>query len=167
MRIFYGAGHEQFKPSELLRHAHLAEEAGFDGICCSDHFQPWWEPGEAGQAWVWLGAVGQATSSVPLGTAVTPAGARYHPALIAQMLTTLELLNPGRAYLGVGSGESLNESPLGMDWPSVGEQVDRMEEALERMHRLFDGERVSGGRYWKTKDAVLHTRASRRPVRVT
>src|SRR3954471_13220680 len=109
------------------------------------------------------GAVAQATSSVPLGTAVTPAGARYHPASIAQMATTLELLAPGRAYLGVGSGESLNESPLGMDWPSVGEQVDRMEEGLELMHRLFDGERVSGSRFWKTKDAVLHTRAPQRP----
>jgi coenzyme F420-dependent glucose-6-phosphate dehydrogenase len=83
--------------------------------------------------------------------------------VIAQMVTTLELLNPGRAFLGVGSGESLNESPVGMDWPAVGEQVDRMEEALELMHALFRGERVSGGRYWKTKDAVLHTRAERRP----
>src|SRR4051795_3412087 len=155
MRIFYGAGHEQFKPSELLRHAQLADEAGFDGIACSDHFQPWWEPGESGHAWGWLGAVGQATSRVPIGTAVTPAGARYHPAVIAQMVTTLERLNPGRPFLGVGSGESLNESPVGMDWPPVSEQVDRMEEALELMHALFRGERTSGGRYWKTKDAVL------------
>jgi coenzyme F420-dependent glucose-6-phosphate dehydrogenase len=83
--------------------------------------------------------------------------------VIAQMLTTLERLNPGRAYVGIGSGESLNESPVGMDWPPVAEQVDRMEEALEIMHRLFGGERVSGGRYFKTKDALLHTRASRRP----
>jgi coenzyme F420-dependent glucose-6-phosphate dehydrogenase len=162
-RYFYACAHEQFPPDDLLRQAVEAEQAGFDGIGCSDHFQPWWEPGESGHAWVWLGAVAQATSSVPLGTAVTPAGARYHPALIAQMVTTLELLAPGRAYVGIGSGESLNESPLGMDWPSVEEQVDRMEEALELMHRLFDGERVSGGRFWKTKDAVLHTRAPRRP----
>jgi coenzyme F420-dependent glucose-6-phosphate dehydrogenase len=107
--------------------------------------------------------VGQATSRVPLGTAVTPPGARYHPAMIAQMLTTLERMNPGRAFLGVGSGESLNESPLGMDWPDVEEQVDRLEESLEIMHRLFAGERVSGGRFFRTKDAVLHTRAERRP----
>src|SRR3954471_20006310 len=79
------------------------------------------------------------------------------------MVTALEILNPGRAFLGVGSGESLNESPVGMDWPPVDEQVDRMEEALELMHRLFRGEGVSGGSPWKTKDAVLHTRAERRP----
>jgi coenzyme F420-dependent glucose-6-phosphate dehydrogenase len=162
-RYFFACGHEQFPPDDLLKQAVEAEQAGFDGIACSDHFQPWWEPGESGHAWVWLGAAGQATSRVPLGTAVTPAGARYHPAVIAQMVTTLERLNPGRAFLGVGSGESLNESPVGMDWPPVAEQVDRMEEALDLMHRLFDGERVSGGRYWKTKDAVLHTRADRRP----
>ena len=162
-RYFYACAHEQFPPDDLLRQAVEAEQAGFDGIGCSDHFQPWWEPGESGHAWVWLGAAAQATSSVPLGTAVTPAGVRYHPAMIAQMLTTLELLAPGRTYLGVGSGESLNESPLGMDWPEVGEQVDRMEEALELMHRLFSGERVSGGRFWKTKDALLHTRPPRRP----
>jgi coenzyme F420-dependent glucose-6-phosphate dehydrogenase len=162
-RYFFACAHEQFPPDDLLQQAIEAERAGFDGIACSDHFQPWWEPGESGHAWVWLGAVGQATSRVPIGTAVTPAGARYHPAVIAQMLTTLERLNPGRAYLGVGSGESLNESPVGMDWPPVSEQVERMEEALELMHRLFRGERVSGGRHWKTKDAVLHTRAERRP----
>jgi coenzyme F420-dependent glucose-6-phosphate dehydrogenase len=112
---------------------------------------------------VWLGAVGQATSSVPIGTAVTPPGQRYHPALIAQAWTTLERLNPGRPFLGIGSGESLNESPIGMDWPSVREQVDRMEEALEIMHRLFDGQTVDGGRFYRTKDAKLHTRAERRP----
>jgi coenzyme F420-dependent glucose-6-phosphate dehydrogenase len=162
-RYFFACAHEQFPPDDLLLQAVEAERAGFDGIGCSDHFQPWWEPGESGHAWVWLGAVGQATERVPLGTAVTPPGQRYHPALIAQMLTTLERLNPGRAYVGIGSGESLNESPLGMDWPPVSEQVDRMEEGLEIMHRLFDGERVSGGRYFKTKDAVLHTRAERRP----
>src|SRR3954470_18642553 len=161
MDYFFACAHEQFPPDDLLKQAVEAEKAGFDGVACSDHFQPWWEPGESGHAWVWLGAVGQATSKVPLGTAVTPAGARYHPAVIAQMITTLEILNPGRAFLGVGSGESLNESPVGMDWPPVDEQVDRMEEALELMHRLFRGERASGGPPWKTKGGRLHPRAGR------
>src|SRR3954454_13925497 len=123
MRYFYGAAHEQFPPEDLLKQAVEAESAGFDGVGCSDHLQPWWEPGESGHAWVWLGAVGQATSKVPFGTAGTPAGARSRPAVMAQMITTLEILNPGRAFLGVGSGESLNESPVGMDWPPVDEQV--------------------------------------------
>jgi coenzyme F420-dependent glucose-6-phosphate dehydrogenase len=163
-RFFYGASHEEFPPEALLRHAVAAERAGFDGIGCSDHLQPWWEPGESGHAWVWLGAAGHATSRVPIGTGVTPPGPRYHPVLIAQAWATLERLFPGRPYLGVGSGESLNESPLGADWPPVGEQIERMEEALELIHRLFDGERVThSGKHFSTKEAILHTRPERSP----
>src|SRR6266550_4451994 len=96
MRYFHFCAHEQFPPDDLLRQAVEAEEAGFDGIGCSDHLQPWWEPGESGHAWVWLGAAGQATERVPLGTGVTPAGPRYHPMLIAQAWATLETMFPGR-----------------------------------------------------------------------
>ena len=159
MRVFYGAGHEMFRPSELLRHAQLAVEAGFDGICCSDHFQPWWEPGESGHAWPWLGALGATTEKVKLGTAVTPAVARYHPALVAQAFATLEEMFPGRAFLGYGSGESLNESPFGYDWPSGDEQLELMDEALDMIRRLWNGETIaSGSKHFKTKDAKLHTR---------
>jgi coenzyme F420-dependent glucose-6-phosphate dehydrogenase len=164
MRYFYGAAHEQFPPEDLLQQAIEAERAGFEGIAASDHLQPWWEPGEAGHAWVWLGAVGQATEKVALGTAVTPPGPRHHPVLIAQAWATLERLFPGRPFLGVGSGESLNESPLAAIWPSVPEQVERMEEGLEIIHRLLDGERLSfDGRHFETDEAVLHTRPDRRP----
>lgn len=164
MRYFYGAAHEQFPPDDLLRQATEAAEAGFDGIGCSDHLQPWWEPGESGHAWVWLGAVGQATADVAIGTAVTPPGPRYHPVLIAQAWATLERMFPGRPFLGLGSGESLNESPLGADWPPVSEQVDRMQEALEIINALFAGERVSReGRFFRTDGAYLHTQTERRP----
>ncbi|MEA2472145.1 MAG: hypothetical protein QOE06_60 [Thermoleophilaceae bacterium] len=164
MKYFYVCAQEQFPPDELLGQAVEAEQAGFDGLGTSDHLQPWWEGGEAGHSWVWLGAAAQATKSVPIGTAVTPPGPRYHPVLIAQAWATLEVMFPGRPYLGFGSGESLNESPLGADWPSPGEQVERMEEALQLIHRLFDGERVDHeGRYFSTKGAVLHTRGERRP----
>jgi coenzyme F420-dependent glucose-6-phosphate dehydrogenase len=129
-RYYLACAHEQFGPDELLQQAAAGEAAGFDGICCSDHFQPWFEPGESGQAWVWLGAAGAVTERVALGPAVTPPIHRYHPALVAQMIATLEVLNPGRAFLGVGSGESLNETPLGMDWPHAEEQLERLEEAL-------------------------------------
>jgi coenzyme F420-dependent glucose-6-phosphate dehydrogenase len=164
VRYFHFCAQEQFPPDALLKQAIGAERAGFDGIGCSDHLQPWWEPGESGHAWVWLGAAGQATESVPIGTGVTPPGPRYHPVLIAQTWATLENLFPGRPYLGFGSGESLNESPLGADWPPVGEQIERMEEALELMHRLFNGERVThSGKHFSTKEAFLHTRPERRP----
>lgn len=164
MRYFHICAHEQFPPADLLHQAVAAEGAGFDGIGCSDHVQPWWEPGESGNAWVWLGAAAQATKEVVLGTAVTPPGPRYHPLLIAQAWATLEQMYPGRPYLGIGSGESLNESPLGAEWPSPGAQVERMEEALELIHKLFAGERVSErGEHFATDGAYLHTRPEHRP----
>ena len=147
-----------------MRQAQEVERAGFDALNVSDHFQPWWEPGESGHAWVTLGAIGQATERIPLGTGVTAPVFRHNPAVTAQAFMTLEQLYPGRAFLGIGSGESLNESPCGMDWPPVGEQVERMEEALEIIGRLFDGERLDyEGRHFRTKQAYLHTRAERRP----
>jgi coenzyme F420-dependent glucose-6-phosphate dehydrogenase len=158
------AAHEQFKPSNLLEQAVEAERAGFDAIACSDHFQPWWEPGESGMAWIWLGSVAHATQRIPVGTAVTPPiGGRYHPALVAQAWATLEEMYPGRTFIGVGSGESLNESPLGMDWPPVGEQIERLEEALEIIRRLFDGERLDTIGHFRMKQAYLHTNPGRRP----
>jgi coenzyme F420-dependent glucose-6-phosphate dehydrogenase len=147
-----------------VRQAAGAERAGFDGINVSDHFQPWWEPGESGHAWALLGAISSATESAGLGTGVTAPVFRHNPAAVAQFIATIEELAPGRAFLGIGSGESLNESPCGMDWPSVGDQIARMEEALEIINRLLDGERLDhDGRFFRTKSAYLHTRGERRP----
>ena len=164
MRYFHFCAHEQFAPDLLLEQAVAAEKAGFDGIGCSDHLQPWWEPGESGHAWVWLGAAGRATEAVPIGTGVTPPGPRYHPVLIAKAWATLEILFPGRPYLGFGSGESLNESPLGADWPLVGEQIERMDEALELIDRLWSGEKVTHeGKHFSTDEAKIHSLPERRP----
>jgi len=164
VRFFHFCSHEQFPPQDLLEQAIAAERAGFDGITCSDHLQPWWEGGESGHAWVWLGAAGQATDQVALGTGVTPPGPRYHPVLIAQAWATLELLFPGRPYLGIGSGESLNESPLGADWPPVGEQIERLEEGLQIIRRLLAGETIDhDGKHFSTKQARLHSRPERIP----
>jgi len=163
-RYFYAAAHEQFSPRELLTHAVAAEQAGFDGLASSDHYQPWWVPGESGHAWVWLGAAAQATRRISVGTGVTAPVHRYHPAVVAQAFATLEQMFPGRAFLGIGSGESLNESPVGLDWPGTDEQLERMSEALQLIDRLFDGERVDhDGRFFRTKGAFLHTRGQRRP----
>lgn len=164
MRYFHLCAQEQFPPDDLLRQAVAAERAGFDGIGCSDHLQPWWEGGEAGHAWVWLGAAGQATETVAIGSAVTPPGPRYHPVLIAQAWATLETMYPGRPYLGIGSGEALNEVPLGAEWPDAGAQVDRLAEALEMIRVLFEGKRLSGrGDHFAVDGAFLHTRPQRRP----
>jgi coenzyme F420-dependent glucose-6-phosphate dehydrogenase len=155
---------EQFPPSDLVRQASEAERAGFDALNVSDHYQPWWEPGESGHAWVLLGAIGHATGRIPIGTGVTAPVFRHNPAVVAQAFATLEEMFAGRAFLGIGSGEALNESPCGMDWPPVGDQVARMEEALEIVNALLDGERLDhDGRFYRTKKAYLHTRGERRP----
>jgi coenzyme F420-dependent glucose-6-phosphate dehydrogenase len=164
VRFYLGCAHEQFHPRELLAHAVAAERAGFDGVTASDHFQPWWEPGESGQAWIWLGAAAEATERVPIGPAVTVALQRYHPALVAQAFATLEAMYPGRCFVAIGSGESLNESPLGCDWPAPAEQLEALEEALELITRLFAGERVDHrGKHFSAKAAFLHTRPERPP----
>ncbi len=164
MRYLYTALHEQYRPEALLEHGIAAEQAGFDGLCCSDHLQPWWPGGQSGHAWPWLGALLQATKSFTVGTAVTPPGPRYHPVLIAQAWSTLESMFPGRPFLGFGSGESLNESPLGAPWPPVDEQIARMEEALEMIHALFEGKRIDGGgKHFGADGAVLYTRSEKRP----
>src|SRR5919199_4228963 len=140
-------GHERFPPGDLLQQAVEAERAGFDGIACSDHLTPWWDPRETpaacANAWVWLGAAGQATSRVSLGTAVSGLVGRYNPVVMAQQVATLEAMFPGRAFLGVGSSEAMNEIPAGVEWPPPGEALRRTEEALTIITRLLDGEAVT------------------------
>ena len=158
MRIFYGAGHEQFTPSELLpmpgsprtrdsTESLAATTSSRGGSRASRGMRG---PGSARPA--------RRRRSVAIGTAVTPAVARYHPALVAQAFATLEELFPGRVFLGVGSGESLNESPVGCDWPDGETQLEMMEEALDVIRRLWAGETLDGGRHFPMKAARLHTR---------
>jgi coenzyme F420-dependent glucose-6-phosphate dehydrogenase len=170
--VVYGVGlaHERFAPDELLLQAEAAEQAGFDLVACSDHLAPWWEDGDpapanSGNAWVWLGAASQVTKEASIGTAVTAVIHRYNPVVVAQQIATLEILAPGRTFLGVGSGEALNEIPAGMDpFPDIEEQQERMEESVLIIRRLLDGETVSfDGKYFKTRDAKLYSRPERRP----
>jgi coenzyme F420-dependent glucose-6-phosphate dehydrogenase len=159
--------HERFPPNDLLRQAIEAEQAGFDGISCSDHLAPWWTddtaPTNSGSAWVWLGAAAQATDHAQVGSAVTAIVHRYNPVVVAQNAATLEFLAPRRAFLGVGSGEAMNEVPAGMDWPSPAEQLARTEEALIVITRLLRGETVDfDGRYVKARGAVLYSLPKRR-----
>jgi coenzyme F420-dependent glucose-6-phosphate dehydrogenase len=169
--VAYGIalGHERFGPRELLAQAVEAERAGFDFVGCSDHLTPWWDPAEGtpahcANAWVWLGATGQATSSVSLGPAVSAIVHRYNPVVMAQQAATLELMNPGRAFLAVGSGEAMNEVPAGLDWPPPAEQLARTEEALEIITGLLNGETVTRtGRHFRANRARLYDLPARRP----
>jgi coenzyme F420-dependent glucose-6-phosphate dehydrogenase len=166
--VVYGVAlaHERFSPGDLLQQAVQAERAGFDVVCCSDHLAPWWAPHEpapaaCGNAWVWLGAAGHATDSVSLGSAVTALTHRYNPVVVAQQIATLEDMYPGRAFLGAGSGEAMNEVPAGLVWPDVAEQLGRTEEALTIITRLLDGETVTfRGRYFSTESAPIPASAA-------
>jgi coenzyme F420-dependent glucose-6-phosphate dehydrogenase len=157
--IGYHASHEQFPPEDLLDWAQEAERAGFDAVMSSDHFKPWSEAqGQSGFAWTWLGAAMQVTS-VPFGTLAVPGGWRYHPAIVAQAGATLSRLFPGRlAWLGLGSGEALNESIVGRDWPPKEERNRRLEAGAQIIRELWNGETVSRDGPIPIRDARLYTR---------
>jgi coenzyme F420-dependent glucose-6-phosphate dehydrogenase len=162
-QYWFAASTEEFTPSEMLAQATAAEAAGFDGLAASDHFAPWWPEGQASQAWVFLGALGQVTTR-PLGTSVTPVVHHYHPGVIAQAWMSLAELYPGRVYLGAGSGEALNEVPLGIEWPEPAEKLERFDQGLEAITRLWAGETVTmDGGWFRLKNAKLYTRAAERP----
>ena len=132
LQLGYKASAEQFGPRALLEFAVHAEQCGFDSVAVSDHFHPWRHTdGHAPQAFVWLGALCERTRRVRLGTSVTTPTFRYHPAVVAQAAATLALLSGDRFFLGVGTGESMNEVPaLGIAWPGFKERFARLAEAI-------------------------------------
>jgi coenzyme F420-dependent glucose-6-phosphate dehydrogenase len=161
MRYGWKASAEQFGPGELVTWTALAEGIGFEIAAISDHFQPWrHSTGHAPNALVWLGAAAQATTEIELGTSVLTPTLRYHPSIIAQAFGTLGVLAPGRVFLGVGTGESLNETPAtGAEWPSGKERRLRLEEAIELIRRLWSDERVDfDGDYYRAQHATIYDR---------
>ncbi|MEU4667840.1 glucose-6-phosphate dehydrogenase (coenzyme-F420) [Amycolatopsis sp. NPDC023774] len=160
VRFGYKASAEQFAPAELLRYGVLAEENGFDSVFVSDHLQPWrHDGGHAPAALPWLGALGSATQRVVLGTSVLTPTFRYHPAVVAQAFATLGCLFPGRVVLGIGSGESMNEAPLGIEWPEPKVRFARLKEAIELIRRLWTEERVDfEGAHYRTEKATVYDR---------
>jgi coenzyme F420-dependent glucose-6-phosphate dehydrogenase len=159
MKFAWLCSHESYQPEDLVTQAVAAEEAGFDAVLGSDHFHPWVDDtSAAGFVWSWLGAAAQATTNVLFGTAVTCPLFHYHPALVAQMAATTDRLSGGRLFLGVGTGEALNERPLGFPFPGYAERQARMQEALEIMHRMFQGEKLTfDGTYYQTTTAKLYS----------
>lgn len=160
LKLGYKASAEQFPPQRLLDLAVAAENVGFDSVWTSDHFQPWRHTdGHAPNALVWLGAASQATSRVILGTSVLTPSFRYNPAIVAQAFGTLGCLAPGRVILGVGTGESLNEVPVGVAWPEQGERFARLRESVELIQQLWRGERLTiEGEYYRTENATIYDR---------
>jgi len=167
MKFAWLCSHEEYQPEALVDQAVAAEEAGFDVVLGSDHFHPWVDDtSAAGFVWSWLGAVAAQTQRVQLGTAVTCPLFHYHPALVAQMAATTDRLSGGRLLLGVGTGEAINERPLGYPFPGYAERQARMEEALEIIHRLLSGEKLTfHGEHYVTETAQLYSPpAGRVPV---
>jgi coenzyme F420-dependent glucose-6-phosphate dehydrogenase len=162
LQLGWKAGTEQYPPGELLEYAVAAEQAGFDTLDASDHFHPWSEEGQASFAWSWLGAVAARTSRLILGTGLTCPILRYHPAVVAQAAATMAVLTSDRFYLGVGTGEALNEYSATGIWPSYRTRRARMIEAIELMRALWSGEEVTHrGQHYQTRRAKLYTRPSK------
>jgi coenzyme F420-dependent glucose-6-phosphate dehydrogenase len=158
IQLGWKAGTEQYPPDELLDYAIAAEEAGFDSIDASDHFHPWSERGQACFVWTWLGAVAAKTSKITLGTGVTCPILRYHPAVIAQAAATMGCFAPGRFYLGVGTGEALNEYSATGQWPDYKIRQARLAEAIELIRALWSGEKITReGAHYQSRQAKLYT----------
>jgi coenzyme F420-dependent glucose-6-phosphate dehydrogenase len=160
LKLGYKASAEQFGPRPLVEFAVLAEELGYDTTVVSDHFQPWrHDGGHAPFSFAWLGAVGERTSRIGLGTSVVAPSYRYHPAIVAQAMATLGCLDPGRMFLGVGTGEAMNETPVGVEWPDQKERFQRLKEAVILMKLLWTEERVNfDGEYFHTENATIYDR---------
>ena len=138
LTLGYKASAEQFGPRDLLAFAIHAERAGFESVFVSDHFQPWRDTdGHAPNCLIWLGALAMRTQKVTIGTSVLTPSFRYHPAVVAQAFSTLASLAGAerRIVLGLGTGESLNEVPLGIEWPEPKERFARLKEAPERIDK--------------------------------
>jgi TAT-translocated FGD2 family F420-dependent dehydrogenase len=148
--VSFMLAHEQFPVPELIRLGASAESAGFDLVATSDHFQPWQaNERHAGEAWVTLGALGQRTQRIWMGPTVTCPTMRYNPAVVAEAFATLSLLYPGRIFLGLGSGEALNEQAATGEWPKWRERWDRLIEAVTIIRQLWTGQplRHEGAHY--------------------
>ncbi|MDQ1530301.1 MAG: coenzyme F420-dependent glucose-6-phosphate dehydrogenase [Microbacteriaceae bacterium] len=168
LQFGYAAMLEQFHPTEAVELSVYAESKGFSGVMAADHFQPW-VPAQGQSAFVWnvLAALGERTKG-DFGPGVTAPSFRWHPALVAQASATLEAMYPGRHWLGLGSGEALNEHIVGGYWPEAPERINRMFEAVDIINKLFTASLAGKdtkftGQYFKLESTRLWTMPERRP----
>ena len=159
MEIGYKLSSEEHGPNDLVRFATLAEEHGFGFAMISDHFHPWIDrQGQSPFVWSVIGAIAQATKRLRLGTAVTCPTVRVHPAIVAQAAATATIMMPGRFFLGVGTGENLNEHIVGEGWPATDVRQRRLVEAIQLIRQLWQGGFQSfRGSYYTMENARLYT----------
>ncbi len=166
MEIGYALSSEEHPPDALVAYARRAEEAGFSFALVSDHFHPWTDAqGESPFVWTVIGAIAVQTERLQLGTGVTCPTMRIHPAIVAQAAATSAALMEGRFFLGVGTGENLNEHATGARWPGHEERLEMLEEAIWLMRELWRGEIVTHrGRYFTVDRARISTLPARPPA---
>jgi G6PDH family F420-dependent oxidoreductase len=158
-RIGYALSSEEHRPADLVRYARRAEQAGFTFALISDHFHPWIDrQGQSAFVWSVIGAIAQATERLTLGTGVTCPLLRIHPAIIAQAAATSAALMPGRFFLGLGTGENLNEHILADRWPAIDVRQRMLIESIELIRKLWSGDLVSfSGEYYIVENARIYT----------
>jgi G6PDH family F420-dependent oxidoreductase len=171
LQVGYAAMLEQFHPTEAVELSAYAESKGFTGVMAADHFQPW-VPAQGNSAFVWnvLTAVGERTTG-DFGPGVTAPTFRWHPAMVAQASATLAAMYPGRHWLGLGSGEALNEHVVAGYWPETPERINRMFEAIDLINKLFTSSLAGKdtkfeGKFYKLESTRLWTMDERPPILV-
>ena len=159
IELGYKLASEEHGPNELVRFAGLAEEHGFAFALISDHFHPWTDrQGQSPFVWSVIGAIAHSTKRLQLGTAVTCPTMRIHPAIVAQAAATAATMMPGRFFLGVGTGENLNEHILGQGWPQTDVRQARLAEAIQVIRLLWEGGFQSHhGTFYTVENTRLYT----------
>jgi coenzyme F420-dependent glucose-6-phosphate dehydrogenase len=165
LEIGYALSSEEHGPRELVAQARRAEEVGFTFALISDHYHPWTDrQGQSPFVWSVIGGIAEATTRLQLGTGVTCPLMRTHPAVIAQAAATAAAMMPGRFFLGLGTGENLNEHILGEHWPEADVRLEMLEEAVGLIRLLWGGETVSHrGRYYTVENARIYSRPPQPP----
>lgn len=159
LEVGYWLSSEEHPPARLVDNAARAEQVGFPSAVISDHFHPWTtRQGEGPFVWGVLGAIARATDRLRIGTGVTAPILRTHPVVVAQAAATAAALMPGRFFLGVGAGERLNEHVVGRGWPRIDVRREMLEEAVEVIRRLWEGENTTHrGSHFTVEDARIFT----------
>jgi G6PDH family F420-dependent oxidoreductase len=158
MEIGYWLASEEHPPKTLVENARLAEDAGFGHVLISDHIHPWVDAqGHSPFVWGVIGAIAEATERIQLGTAVTCPLIRTHPAIVAHAAATAQSLLDGRFFLGVGTGENLNEHVLGDKWPRADVRLEMLDEAIDVIRALLGGEyETYRGKHYTVEQAKLY-----------
>jgi coenzyme F420-dependent glucose-6-phosphate dehydrogenase len=159
VELGYALSSEEHGPNELVQNARAAEEAGFTFALISDHYHPWIDAqGQSPFVWSVIGGIAQATEKLRLGTGVTCPTIRIHPAIIAQAAATSQVMMEGRFFLGVGTGEELNEHVTGSRWPGPQARLEMLEEAIEVLRLLWQGGYQSHyGKHYTVEQARIYT----------